>query len=93
MTDQITSRLTAYVNEQLRPEGSTTQVTADTPLLQSGILDSLKTAMLLNFIRTEFAVSVPSQAIEFHNFENLHRVGALVARLLDSAEVRDADAA
>ena len=78
----LTTTVTRFIQENLRPDGMTEPITETSPLLALGVLDSLHTAMLLNFIRAEFGVAVPPLAIEFENFKDPRSIAALVGRLL-----------
>lgn len=84
--DGIVARVVAFIDGELLGDDAAGGVDATTPLLQNGLLDSLRTAMLLNFIRSEFGVAVRAQAVSFRNFETPHTVGLLVARLLEESE-------
>jgi acyl carrier protein len=74
MSDDTRARLVAF----LRDATATEDLSASTPLLESGLLDSLRMAMLLNFIRVELGVRVPAAAIEYRNFRDAEAIGAMV---------------
>jgi acyl carrier protein len=56
-------------------------VTAATPLLEWGVIDSFGLADLLRFIDERFAIAVPTEEITPENFESLSQLGALLSRL------------
>ena len=78
-------RLVDFVRENLLPAGSTVELDEQTPLLETGILDSLKTAILLNYIRDELGVFVSPVLIDAKNFANVASVTAMVDGLLVEA--------
>jgi len=82
MADE-TERLTAFIKERFVPEPLRERFDETTPLLRSGILDSLSTATLVGFIRREWGVRIPAAAIDPANFADTRAVAALVRRLAD----------
>jgi acyl carrier protein len=60
-------------------EGSATSLTADTPLLEWGVLGSLSTIQLVSFIATRFGVNVPTEGIVGQNFKDINSIAALIA--------------
>jgi acyl carrier protein len=83
--DDVTVRLTTYIQENLRPEGMTEPIDENSRLLELGVLDSLKTAMLLNFIRDDLGVLIPPFMIEFKNFKNAQSISAMVRNLMSES--------
>jgi acyl carrier protein len=79
MTDDSVQVLTGFALEHLVPDEVKGQFDADSPLLEWGILDSLRTAMLLNFIRRELGVAVPPSRIDPVDFASIRRIAMLVA--------------
>jgi len=77
MSDTAT-RLVEFVRENLLPADSTIALDEQTPLLEAGILDSLKTAILLNYIRDELGVFVSPALIDAKNFATVASVAAMV---------------
>ncbi|MFF5496691.1 acyl carrier protein [Streptomyces aquilus] len=76
--EEITEKLLAFVRENFLsgdPEG---ELTADTPLLELGILNSLNTATLIAHIHEEFGVRVPLGDVTPETFKNLENLGSLV---------------
>jgi acyl carrier protein len=79
--DDVTTRLIAYITENLLPADLAEPIDETSPLLEMGILDSLKTAMLLNFIREGLGVKIPALKIEFQNFKDVRSIAAMVGEL------------
>ncbi|MBV9820609.1 MAG: acyl carrier protein [Actinobacteria bacterium] len=83
--DDLTERIVAYTRAELAPPELAEQIDETSPLLEMGVLDSLKTAMLLNFIREQLGVRVPPMRMEFANFKDIASIAAMVRQLLAAA--------
>jgi acyl carrier protein len=81
MSGDAVQVLTRFARERLVPDDVKDRFDADSPLLEWGILDSLRTAMLLNFVRRELGVVVPASRIEPARFSSIRRIAGLVAEL------------
>lgn len=79
--DDLTERILTYTRAELAPPALAEQIDETSPLLEMGVLDSLKTAMLLNFIREELRVRVPPMMMEFANFKDIASIAAMVRQL------------
>jgi acyl carrier protein len=77
-TAEVADRLISFIQETASPEHRDLKIDEDTPLLRLGILDSLKTAMLLNFIHNELKVRVPAEKLIGDNFENVRNIAATI---------------
>lgn len=80
MTD-LTRRLVDFVQDNLVEDGDDIKVDETTPLLVSGLLDSLRTARLLNFIRRDLGVPVPAAKLDPENFRDVATIVAMVREL------------
>lgn len=83
--DQILAGITEYVEREFLGESEVSELTPQTPLLEWGVLNSMNTAMLLAFIRTEYGVAVPPTHITGRHFRSLESVTALVVELAPQA--------
>jgi clorobiocin biosynthesis protein CloN5 len=90
MTTAITGadvfdRLAGFIRRELLGDDDGTagadDLDATTPLLQTGILNSMNTARLLTFIRAEFGLTVSPMYITGTHFKDLGAVTALVLQL------------
>ncbi|MEV6230163.1 acyl carrier protein [Saccharopolyspora shandongensis] len=90
MIDEYRSELVKFVGEEFLSESERADLDAETPLLEAGILDSLRVAVLLNFIREELGVNVPLARLDMRNFAD---IATLAAMLADLAPVRSGGAA
>ncbi|MEV5543658.1 acyl carrier protein [Saccharopolyspora shandongensis] len=79
-----------FVGEEFLSESERADLDEETPLLEAGILDSLRVAVLLNFIREELGVNVPLARLDMRNFAD---IATLAAMLADLAPVRSGGAA
>lgn len=76
--EEISARLVAFIREQLLDGAADGDVDELTPLLSRGILDSMKTAVLLNFIRTELGTQIPPSELNDRNFVDVRAIAAMV---------------
>jgi acyl carrier protein len=79
--DHLRARLTAFIQANLVAADEPHVVDETTPLLQLGVLDSLRTAMLLNFIRDELGTPVSPELINARNFQDVASIAAMVSDL------------
>ncbi|KAB8191651.1 acyl carrier protein [Nonomuraea phyllanthi] len=86
-TDEIAYALVAFIQENLVPDDVDLEVDRTTPLLLSGLLDSLRTARLLNFIRRELGVPVPAAKLDPENFKDVTTVVAMLEELESARSV------
>ncbi|WP_030454774.1 acyl carrier protein [Herbidospora cretacea] len=80
MTD-LNRRLVDFIQENLVQEGDDIVVDETTPLLTSGLLDSLRTARLLNFLRKDVGVPIPAAKLDSENFQDVVTIAAMVREL------------
>ncbi|MGW0808258.1 hypothetical protein [Nonomuraea sp. NPDC002799] len=78
---EITQRLVDFIQENLVPEGDDIKVDETTPLLVSGLLDSLRTARLLNFLRRDIGVPIPAAKLDPENFRDVVTIVTMVREL------------
>ncbi|GAA1510412.1 hypothetical protein GCM10009677_49230 [Sphaerisporangium rubeum] len=80
-TGEITHRLVEFIQENLVPADADMKVDETTPLLTSGLLDSLRTARLLNFLRRDIGVPIPAAKLDPENFRDVATIVELVREL------------
>ncbi|WP_165986549.1 acyl carrier protein [Streptomyces sp. YIM 98790] len=83
-SEEVAKRITAFVREKYMEQGGE-ELTASTPLIELGILDSLNTVLLIGFIRDELGVVVPPREINAANFRDIQSITALVCETADAA--------
>jgi acyl carrier protein len=76
----LRAALTGFIRDNLMRD-IPYEIDEDTPLLEAGILDSLKTAMLLNFLRDGLGTPVPPHRIDARNFHSVRTIAAMAAEL------------
>ncbi|WP_436761086.1 acyl carrier protein [Streptosporangium sp. V21-05] len=80
-TAELTRRLVDFIQENLVQDGDDVKVDETTPLLVSGLLDSLRTARLLNFLRKDVGVPIPAARLDPENFRDVATIVAMVREL------------
>ncbi|GAA4210714.1 hypothetical protein GCM10022252_78890 [Streptosporangium oxazolinicum] len=80
-TTGLARRLVDFIQENLVQDGDDIKVDETTPLLVSGLLDSLRTARLLNFLRKDVGVPIPAAKLDPENFRDVVTIVAMVEEL------------
>lgn len=78
---QVSARLLEFIRDQFLNGDPDGQLEESTPLLEWGVLNSMKTVQVINFIRDEIGVSVPPTAINAQNFRDVGNITAMVTEL------------
>ncbi|MFG1949357.1 acyl carrier protein [Nonomuraea sp. NPDC048826] len=78
---ELTQRLVGFIQDNLVLDGDDIEVDEKTPLLVSGLLDSLRTARLLNFLRKDVGVPIPAAKLDPENFRDVATIVAMVREL------------
>lgn len=79
MSQTVVAALVGFIQARLLDPDQHQPVDERTPLLELGVLDSLKVAMLLNFIRTELGVEIPQAQFSATTFRDACSIAAVVA--------------
>jgi acyl carrier protein len=69
-----------FILEQFLPGEDPNDLTDDTPLMSTGILDSLATLKLVTFLESAFDITVEAHEADAENLDSLDLITALVAR-------------
>lgn len=80
MTDQEIMQEVRTFIAQTFLDGDDKGLDEKTPLLQTGIVDSMGMMELLSFIRDRFELKLPEEEVRPENLENLGVIVALVKR-------------
>ena len=67
-----------YILGEFLPGEDPTMLTPTTPLMSTGILDSLATLKLISFLEQEFNIRVEPHEADEENFNSLQAIGKLV---------------
>ncbi|GGQ17932.1 acyl carrier protein [Streptomyces roseolilacinus] len=76
--DDYATALVRYVGGELLPGDARDGLTDTTPLMESGLLDSLRVALLLTHIRDEFGLYVSPAKIDAHHFRDIRTIAAML---------------
>ncbi len=79
---EIFRRVHTYMLQQLLPGVAAEELTAETPLIESGVLDSMTILALRAWLEEEFDIELASHELDFEAFGNLESITALVSRKL-----------
>ena len=71
----FSDRIVSFINATLLP-GAGMRVTADTPLFEHGVLDSMKVLDLIAFVEAETGRPLPDSAIRLANFRTAATIAA-----------------
>jgi clorobiocin biosynthesis protein CloN5 len=77
-TEDVLPELLEFVRDQFLWDDETRELDESTPLLEWGIIDSLRTTVLLAHIRERFEVHVSPAKVNARNFRDLSSIAALV---------------
>ncbi|HEU4364911.1 MAG TPA: acyl carrier protein [Candidatus Krumholzibacteria bacterium] len=75
----IHDRVKAYILTEFLPGEDPDELADDTPLMTTGILDSLATLKLVTFLEQEFDIAVEAHEADAENLDTLDLIVALVA--------------
>jgi clorobiocin biosynthesis protein CloN5 len=76
--DQLISDLLTFIRTQFLDGDANGELTEETPLLAWGVLDSFKTARLLNFIEDELGSQIPPAQLYARNLRDVRSIAAMV---------------
>ena len=79
--DPVTTDLLEFLRRTCADTIGPVQVDETTPLMEAGILNSLRTAMLLNHLRDGLGAPVPAACITAEHFRDVRSIAALVRNL------------
>ena len=75
----VRARIRDYIVDSLLDEDAPPEVTFETPLLSSGLIDSIGVEELLRYLEDEYAIEFDDDELSAENFESVDRIGRLVA--------------
>jgi acyl carrier protein len=85
----VKREIIAYISEEILGEDAPPDLAEDTPLLSSGLLDSLSVEQLLLYLEDEHGVAFDESDYSAENFETVNAIEALVRRRLEAGSVDD----
>jgi acyl carrier protein len=78
--DSVKDTIRQFILTTYLPGESPANLRDDTPLRKSGILDSLATLGLVNFVEKEFGIELDAYETAVDNFDRIEDIAALVER-------------
>jgi acyl carrier protein len=84
--DEITTLIRNFIGEKFLDGDPKGELQDTTPLLEGGIMNSMNTAVLLNFLREKIGVRVPLKEMNGANFRDIQAISKLVTSLAPAAE-------
>ena len=78
MSDSVVEVLRHHILEELLPDESPDVLTAETPLFEEGILDSVAALTIIEFIEDRFGVALEPHELSLDTFGSVTAIAALV---------------
>jgi acyl carrier protein len=86
MNDSKLREVKDFIMSEFLPGEDPAELTAETPLISAGILDSIATLKLVMFMEDKFGVAFAPHEVDKENLDTLARIGRLLAtKLSDKA--------
>jgi len=76
--DDIVSTVKGFILEKFLPGEDPSQLTPDTPLMTSGILDSLATLELVSFLEVRYGIELQPADVDASRLGTLNGIAKLV---------------
>ncbi|OLZ60598.1 hypothetical protein AV521_45095 [Streptomyces sp. IMTB 2501] len=80
-TDEITEKVTSFIRERFLDGDPQGELDETTPLLEWGVLNSLNTVVLLNYVRTDLGVTVPPRKINARDLKNIRNISEMIRKI------------
>jgi acyl carrier protein len=77
--NEITEAVHEYILKEFLPGESPEELTEETPLITGGILDSISTLKLVNFLEDRFGVTVEAYEAGVDNLDSVRQIAHLIA--------------
>ncbi|HWF92105.1 MAG TPA: acyl carrier protein [Terriglobales bacterium] len=79
-TQNIKEQVRQFILKEFLPGESPANLTDDTPLRTSGVLDSMATLQVVTFVEEHFGIEVEAHEAGVDNFDSLNSIAAFVAQ-------------
>ena len=83
--DNIKESIRTYILEECLPGETASNLTDETPLRTSGILDSIATLNLVTFLEQTFGITIDAHETGVEHFDRIEDIAAMVARKKNAA--------
>ena len=80
MSDEIKKMIIEYVKKEYLDEDDDTEVTADTPLISSGIVDSFSMVSLKTYLEKKFQIKLPDEDATPEAFDSVNNIIELIRK-------------
>lgn len=84
-TADIGSKIKSYILAEFLPGEDPDNLQPTTPLVTSGVLDSISTLKLVSFLEESFAVSLEAHEVDAEHMDTLQQIEQLVVGKMRSA--------
>lgn len=84
--DSVATELADFIRKEFLDGDPSAELTAATPLLGWGILNSMNTAYLATFIGTRYEVTVPPSSVTAANFRDIKSISAMIEGLREGRD-------
>ena len=84
--DEIVNVVRNYIIREYLQEGDDREITDQTTIISSGIVDSFSMVSLLRFLEKKYSIHIPDEAATPEAFDTVERIAELVRRF-QKAEV------
>jgi acyl carrier protein/D-alanine--poly(phosphoribitol) ligase subunit 2 len=78
--DDMQQTVLDYIIDEYIEEDDDVEVTADTPLITSGIVDSFSMVSLKTFLEKQYGISLPDSEATTEAFDTVNSIVALVQK-------------
>lgn len=78
--DAIAARIKDYLLKEFIDEEDSGPITADTPLLNSGLIDSVSSLQLVEFIERTYGFSFEAHEVDQDNLNTLTLISGFISR-------------
>ncbi|MCY0941362.1 acyl carrier protein [Streptomyces antarcticus] len=93
MTEQEYAEvLVEFIGNEFLQGEQRAELDQDSPLMESGTLDSLRVALLLSYIRDELHLYVSPAKIDAHHFKDIRTVAGMLHELSVEAQLEEKSA-
>jgi acyl carrier protein len=79
-THNIKEQVRQFILKEFLPGESPANLTDDTPLRTSGVLDSMATLQVVTFVEEHFGIEVEAHEAGVENFDSLNSIAAFVTQ-------------
>jgi len=86
---EISAQLLDFIRERFLDSDPNSDLNESTPLLEWGILNSMNTVILLNFIRDELKCPVSAASVNGQNFKDVNSITTVSLAGSDTAAALD----